>query len=69
MQSHAVSNARKGVNLISREGWGLSWGFKVCEEEEMAEKATSEMAGRSGVCCKFAKVAATLRATIWWPVY
>jgi len=34
MSLHTESSASKGVNLISREGWSLSW---VCEEEEVAE--------------------------------
>lgn len=34
MSSHTGSDASIGVNLISREGWILSW---VCDEEEVAE--------------------------------
>lgn len=41
MQLHTVSNASKGADFISREGWGLSWSFKVCEED-VNEKVTSE---------------------------
>lgn len=54
MQSHTVSNASKAVNFFSREGWGLSWSFKVCKED-VNEKVASEMAGKAVVCYRVQK--------------
>lgn len=54
MQLRTVSNARKGADFISRERWGLSWSFKVCEED-VNEMVTSEMAAKSGVSYRVQK--------------